>query len=391
MSIYHEASNFDQLNVALNRYLDHVGFGDPDMAEFQKLTLVASQNGFSHHAIIQEIDYRINAPAILQAEGRSNKEVDIVNQVVARSKLFQTSTSEYHLETRGLQNLGNTCFMNAALQGVASFEGIDEVLSQPLALEAGEDAASLASRQKLQTDLRVLVQQLKSAAPDRALINQKTREIADCPKIKHIFPRIKTAQEDSFEFLQTISDLLGVNRHRRSAIQVGHYSTITGNPIGGAPTRTNLVPLLQQNFLEGNNISIQQLIEENLGVIEYEEARDEAARSQQIRFAHDNLPDLHQLSFVLPRFGIDQIKSLGQIRALFEDVRVPINGEAINLRPVSVICHQGRTAKSGHYVTIIKEGDHFKEISDSTSRIMTKAEAEEMISRNGYLVNYNRF
>ncbi len=327
----------------------------------------------------------------------------ICHRIVQLASRLRHLVTGYESDARGIGNLGNTCFMNAALQLLVSIDNIETALSYTLTQETGEDPASFQQRQQLQESVRGLISELKTENPNREVINTAAKAITDSPKIRSQFPNITRHQGDSFEFFQIISNLLQINNQLGSSIQGGNYRAQTDRSIGGNPQYSNLIPLEKPNFGVGQELNMNELVAENLKERKNPEANDENLRSQQTRYTHDNLKEFVSISFVLPRFVDDsyqswtgetayaQKKSQGKITSIFQEkLKLPINKQVVRLEASSVVCHKGSGIKSGHYVTIVRDGDAFKEISDAYSRRLSFEQAEEIVSRNGYMVNYKR-
>ena len=310
-------------------------------------------------------------------------------------------------DPKGIPNLGDTCFMNAALQGLLRMPGIGEYLQQDLKLADGSD------ERNLQTALASLFHELfRKEKPDSETILEAATTIRNLPGITKEFELDR--QHDSLEFLQRIKEMLKLDNASEYCINQGkigcseecyNLDLTLSNPDheiskieGPNPVSTVTLNLdAQEPFGQDQQKTMEHLFTQYISPAVMPTCRDLSRRIQKTEFTHPNPENLCHLSFVLPRFGTELYKNKGQVTSIFsENLMVPIHQEDKTIRSLkfqaqSVICHvNGETRNSGHYVTIVREVDGFKEISDETITTISKEKAEEMVSRNGYIVNYNK-
>ena len=311
-------------------------------------------------------------------------------------------------DPKGIPNLGNTCFMNAALQGLLRMPGIGEYLKRDLKLVEGSD------ERHLQTALTSLFDEFEKEKPNSETIRQAATTIRNLPSIakssspygKYVFTI--PDQHDSFEFLQRIKAMLKLDEAPEYCIQKGKLglteaqATLPGSKeaegpckIINDPSSDGLMCLeLEPDSPSDQTVDMRYLFLQNMSPRLVPQSQE--AEAHQLQLTHPNSEKLKQLSFVLPRFGTDNLKKQVQVTSIFsKNLDVDIWGiegtTKCRFEAQSVVCHEGTENRhSGHYVTIVREGDGFKEISDHESRMLTPDQAEDMASKNGYIVNYNR-
>ena len=330
----------------------------------------------------------------------------------ARGLSAATELPSYTIDPKGIPNLGNTCFMNAALQGLLRMPGIGEYLKrEDLELAKGSDA------RRLQTALTSLFDEFEKEKPNSETIKQAATTIRTLPSIanpsspygKYVFT--PEQQHDSFEFLQRIKAMLKLDeapeyciQNRKLGLTTAQATLPGSSEAEGAYVTINTATSygficleLQpgSTFDQTVDIDMRHLFLQNMSPRLVPQSQE--AEAHQPQLTHPDSKALKQLSFVLPRFGTDARKHKGAVTSIFsKNLELSINQgngtfRSLDFQAQSVICHiDGDTRHSGHYVTIVRESEGFKEISDNKSRILTLQQAEEMVSRNGYIVNYNR-
>ncbi|MCX6987888.1 MAG: hypothetical protein NT065_07035 [Chlamydiae bacterium] len=313
-------------------------------------------------------------------------------------------------DPKGIPNLGNTCFMNAALQGLLRMPGIGEYLQQDLGLAKGSD------ERHLQTALTSLFDEFEKEKPNSETIKQAATKIRNLPSIakssspygKYVFTI--PDQHDSFEFLQRIKEMLKLDNAPKYCIKTQNFGVGseegsgvegTSSPSPIADPEPSCCVTLTGGHLENpkTKLEIDTLLLQNMSEHEEPDAERVEVKVQQTKFTHDNLKELQHLSFLLPRFGTDDQKHQGAVTSIFsKNLMVPISKSIdqsdeptiVPFQADSVICHEGRNRHSGHYVTIVRKGKGFQQISDEGITTLTPDQAEEMASKNGYIVNYNK-
>ena len=334
------------------------------------------------------------------------------SQKSAHEPSAATALPSYRTDLKGIPNLGNTCFMNAALQGLLRMPQIREYLTKDLGLAEGSD------EQQLQISLKALFDQFRSEAPNSGTILEAATTIRNLPSIatksssadpKYVFT--PEQQHDSFEFLQRIKAMLKLDeapeyciQNRKLGLTTAQATLPGSSEAEGAYVTINTATSygficleLQpgSTFDQTVDIDMRHLFLQNMSPRLVPQSQE--AEAHQPQLTHPDSKALKQLSFVLPRFGTDARKHKGAVTSIFsKNLELSINQgngtfRSLDFQAQSVICHiDGDTRHSGHYVTIVRESEGFKEISDNKSRILTLQQAEEMVSRNGYIVNYNR-
>jgi hypothetical protein len=397
--------DLNKANYTLNSFFDgRIGI--------EELKNQANRYQFTHLEVFQEIKVRAELQPHPQTIKKfSQADFDLDRDVLERVKTFSSSRiSIERMAGIGFSNIGNSCFINASLQGFLARKDISAILKRPLdrhlpetneelafrkcvtsarenfdsdqsyqtaiskiVRKNGETEEEFQQRLNLKKDLNVLYDQLISERPNQRLIDEAVKRIAYSPLF---IGKISIGkQEDAEEFLRLLMNALEMYGNNDS----------TSLQFFGERHFEPAVPIISLSTTSSGDVSIQKLLN----------------RSSKLK--HNNLANFTGISFQLPRTTINYtaLKTFRKISGLLQPVVCNIYDEAqaryemVKLVPDAIVCHHGgRYSNNGHYVTIVRKEDseghpYYVEKNDSYVRVITEEQANQMIETSAALVHYS--
>ena len=303
--------------------------------------------------------------------------------LMANSGVFLSSTNYFapkgegikkpELGGIGFQNMGDTCFMNASLQGFLARKDIRRVLDVDLRRSRGESILEFENRYKLQGYVIALYNQVISKKPDSRLVGEAISQIANSPLFARNL-RIRRSQEDAEEFLRLLMTALDVGEFKETSLQV--------RGVSDWEMPAALVQLESEN---PGDVTVGDLVRNK-------------------EWAHEDVGVFRGVSMQLPRTTMNYrgaVKTFRKISNLLDPVMCTVFDftkkvdRFVQLTPDAIVCHLGgRFGNSGHYVTVVRKQDvegnlYFIEKNDSRTRILSEEEANRLVETSGYIVYYS--
>jgi len=397
-------------NQALNEYLDR-----PSESTLNNLKVVAHESGIKDAALIKDIAQRHFAETKFQSmapiqKDRALSKTSSVNDSASTPFRVQEFTVQRLMKSSkpvdiapkgkqiGLPNPTNTsCFGNATLQAFfLSSPQAEALLTTPLTKRVDhrgkvESSSDFQKRVDLQTNLRELKAEYeRKPAPRESELTKILTKLWSSEVVKDAHLNPLRAQEDPHELLVHLFDSLDASKHPEfsyveySAIHSKKDGT-TNHKRDGASTIINI------NGLDANSPTLQKTLNRMFEV----EKIEGGEKRIYFRSADPTGMSPRNLAVRLPSVAHDgrkEQKVHTPIQGFNERVKLPIsdeNGEVwkhAEYQVSSVVCHFGKTAQSGHYITIVRTEDGWKECNDRFVRPISEKEALSTIEEYGYLV-----
>lgn len=404
-------------NQAVNDYFDgRIGL--------KKLQEVAGEHGAGNLDIVTEISQRAlkeseisrdldtwsitKKKAYVHAQiGDCSPEIyhnsEKLNELVIDLKILEsTQASKGARSSHGLPNLGNTCFGNASLRGILLSPALRELLTRDLPASASSD------QKNLQDNLKALAEEMEKESPSQATVERLLTAIWKSPLLEEAGLRAMTRQEDAEQFLTTVLDALHFAGHATHAAQLGttfskesdgsdqvegdkHPMAIIPAPI------PSVAPTLQKSidgFFAPEDIPLSESLTGRLLGYDRREHylastthAGEAAAPPTLmvslkKYSYDRVTK-RPVKITTPITGFDQRIAV----AVKDSTDTTVNAQ---YRVDRVVCHLGSSPQSGHYVALVREGDHWVKYNDSFTSTLTDEEAYAFMEEHAYIVHLSK-
>lgn len=355
-------------------------------------------------------------------ETESNKDIKLKNEEEAKADIAKTGelieadvarvSSAETITTRGLPNLGSTCYMNATLISFFHNPRYSQLLEPNHALkkEQNESKKDYQARQTLQTTLKAVSEEIRQPAPNLDTLEANLHIIL--AQMNLITPKIKKedaitgkftehdafelgTEHDAQEFLNSLLTALKPERdtqiltHTQIELNQDKEKIIVSN------NATDISPFLHIP-LNPNQPSLQKLVNNvPSDNVHYEKkdsryffdfpnnSSDPSINAKQYHYL-DASSTPQSLFVHLNAFNPDRSKNLTQID-IPETLELPLHtfDSTTALKPPtktqkqimhinSIVLHKGFSSTSGHYATLVRTGDTWQLFNDKIVEDITQ-------------------
>jgi ribA/ribD-fused uncharacterized protein len=326
----------------------------------------------------------------------------------------------------GLPNIGNTCYMNSALQVLARIPEMRQILMSPAVLNHSDRVVSSLAKlvQAMSTpgvDIKAKnIEAFRKALTEDASFNEQfpytTGSIGNwfpsSPEhdasefMNALIQRCKTAifpERKDVEWRQREKDQPGDAAADLSRKYWANYQERVGSPIdslfsGQLQTTTTNAEQRSYQFDSLSTLPIEvppSIRPTSLQALLAKRVEEQSVEGSKVKTA-DKLSVLPPyLSFQLKRFDnggnkIETPVSIPNTLDMKPYVAEFAQGETTEYELYSVVNHIGKTISTGHYTADIKEGDDGKWRNYNDSRVQEKLALPESGNKDAYVLVYRR-
>ncbi len=288
-----------------------------------------------------------------------------------------SSSQDYRISPHGFKNFGNTCFANSALQFLFHIPGIDDILDQKL-------NASDPDRAAFHQNIKALRSEYLKERPDSKRVEPLLHALRDSPLLSQL--EMKWRQGDASEFLVLVYEILGVehpNFKLSTSSMVADPETGEAHVIGNERENISLP-------ISGRSPTLQGCVDQFLQTETVEPLKDYPNCTGKRLFFQGKAPE--GVQFSLKRYTARNQKIPTPVKGFDQPIRVPFcddRGVVTSTAAYKIdaaICQSGST-NGGHYFTLIRTADGWKELNDMKERSLSYEAGLAIIERDGYLVN----